>query len=29
VPVVSVPAMPADVHDLTGLRDIGERLAGG
>ncbi|HWM02117.1 MAG TPA: ArsA-related P-loop ATPase [Actinophytocola sp.] len=29
VPVVNVPAMPADVHDLTGLRGIGERLAGG
>ncbi len=28
VPVVSVPAMPADVHDLTGLRGIGERLTG-
>ncbi|MFC4854495.1 ArsA family ATPase [Actinophytocola glycyrrhizae] len=28
VPAVSVPAMPSDVHDLTGLRTIGERLAG-
>jgi hypothetical protein len=28
VPSVSVPAMPSDVHDLTGLRTIGERLAG-
>ena len=28
VPVVNVPAMPADVHDLTGLRSIGERLTG-
>jgi anion-transporting ArsA/GET3 family ATPase len=28
VPVVRVPAMPADVHDLDGLRVIGELLAG-
>jgi anion-transporting ArsA/GET3 family ATPase len=28
VPAVSVPAMPSDVHDLTGLRTIGLRLAG-
>ncbi|GAB3459950.1 ArsA family ATPase [Actinophytocola sediminis] len=28
VPVVGVPAMPADVHDLTGLRAIGDRLTG-
>jgi anion-transporting ArsA/GET3 family ATPase len=28
VPAVSVPAMPSDVHDLSGLRTIGERLAG-
>jgi anion-transporting ArsA/GET3 family ATPase len=28
VPVVSVPAMPKDVHDLDGLREIGERLTG-
>jgi hypothetical protein len=28
VPAVSVPAMPSDVHDLTGLRTIGEQLAG-
>jgi len=28
VPVVGVPALPADVHDLAGLRDIGTRLAG-
>jgi anion-transporting ArsA/GET3 family ATPase len=29
VSMISVPAMPADVHDLGGLREIGERLAGG
>ena len=29
VALASVPAMPADVHDLPGLREIGERLAGG
>jgi hypothetical protein len=23
-----VPALPADVHDLDGLREIGRRLAG-
>jgi anion-transporting ArsA/GET3 family ATPase len=28
VPVVRVPALPSDVHDLNGLRDIGERLSG-
>lgn len=28
VPVVRVPALPSDVHDLDGLRDIGERLTG-
>ncbi|RJL22014.1 ArsA family ATPase [Bailinhaonella thermotolerans] len=27
VPVAEVPAMPGDVHDLDGLREIGERLA--
>ncbi|MFJ3308598.1 ArsA family ATPase [Streptomyces sp. NPDC086549] len=27
VAVVEVAALPGDVHDLTGLRDIGERLA--
>ncbi|MCS0601150.1 ArsA family ATPase [Streptomyces sp. LP11] len=27
VAVVDVPALPGDVHDLTGLRDIGTRLA--
>ncbi|HEX2291398.1 MAG TPA: ArsA family ATPase, partial [Pseudonocardiaceae bacterium] len=27
VSVVTVPAMPADVHDLHGLRTIGEKLA--
>ncbi|MFF7237711.1 ArsA family ATPase [Streptomyces collinus] len=27
VAVVEVPALPGDVHDLTGLRDIGDRLA--
>ncbi|WP_225837769.1 ArsA family ATPase [Streptomyces sp. NK08204] len=29
VAVVEVPALPGDVHDLTGLRDIGARLAPG
>lgn len=29
VEVVEVPALPGDVHDLTGLRDIGDRLAAG
>src|SRR5688572_7919311 len=28
VPTVSVPALPGDVHDLDGLRRIGELLAG-
>jgi anion-transporting ArsA/GET3 family ATPase len=28
VPLVDVPAMPTDVHDLDGLREIGNRLAG-
>ncbi|GAA2817767.1 ArsA family ATPase [Saccharopolyspora taberi] len=28
VPVVGVPALPSDVHDLEGLREIGRRLAG-
>jgi hypothetical protein len=27
VAVVEVPALPGDVHDLAGLRDIGDRLA--
>jgi anion-transporting ArsA/GET3 family ATPase len=27
VPVLGLPTMPQDVHDLPGLRDIGERLA--
>ncbi|MDQ0992122.1 ArsA family ATPase [Streptomyces sp. V3I7] len=27
VPVVEVAALPGDVHDLTGLREIGDRLA--
>jgi hypothetical protein len=27
VPVVQVPALPADVHDLAGLRHIGESFA--
>ncbi|MEV7996716.1 ArsA family ATPase [Streptomyces sp. NPDC086077] len=27
VPVVEVAALPGDVHDLTGLRNIGDRLA--
>ncbi|MFG2607607.1 ArsA family ATPase [Streptomyces sp. NPDC048514] len=29
VAVVDVPALPGDVHDLTGLRNIGTRLAAG
>ncbi|MGW7468931.1 ArsA family ATPase [Streptomyces xantholiticus] len=29
VAVVEVPALPGDVHDLTGLRTIGDRLATG
>ena len=29
VPVVEVPALAGDVHDLDGLREIGERLATG
>lgn len=29
VPMVDVTALPGDVHDLEGLRAIGERLAGG
>ncbi|MET8448671.1 ArsA family ATPase [Streptomyces sp. NPDC005209] len=29
VAVVEVAALPGDVHDLVGLRDIGERLAAG
>ncbi|MER5439253.1 ArsA family ATPase [Streptomyces sp. NPDC002790] len=29
VAVTEVAALPGDVHDLTGLRDIGERLAAG
>ncbi|WBO64794.1 ArsA family ATPase [Streptomyces camelliae] len=29
VAVVEVPALPGDVHDLTGLRDIGTLLAAG
>jgi len=29
VPVVEVPALAGDVHDLEGLREIGERLAKG
>ncbi|PXY34324.1 ATPase [Prauserella sp. PE36] len=28
VSVVRVPALPSDVHDLAGLREIGDRLAG-
>jgi hypothetical protein len=27
VPVAEVAALPGDVHDLAGLRDIGNRLA--
>jgi anion-transporting ArsA/GET3 family ATPase len=29
VPVLEVPALPEDVHDLAGLRRIGESFAGG
>jgi len=29
VAVARVPAMPSDVHDLTGLRQIGEQLSTG
>ncbi|MFE2414674.1 ArsA family ATPase [Kitasatospora sp. NPDC059408] len=29
VPIVEVPALPGDVHDLDGLRAIGGRLSGG
>ncbi|MFC8078766.1 ArsA family ATPase [Streptomyces sp. NPDC057307] len=29
VPVAEVAALPGDVHDLAGLRTIGDRLAGG
>ncbi|MFF3074701.1 ArsA family ATPase [Kitasatospora sp. NPDC057904] len=29
VPIVEVPALPGDVHDLDGLRAIGDRLSGG
>ncbi|CAM4115290.1 ArsA family ATPase [Kibdelosporangium persicum] len=29
VPVARVPAMPSDVHDLAGLRQIGEQLSAG
>jgi anion-transporting ArsA/GET3 family ATPase len=29
VPLARVPAMPSDVHDLTGLRMIGEQLGAG
>ncbi|WP_395295383.1 ArsA family ATPase [Kitasatospora hibisci] len=29
VPIVEVAALPGDVHDLDGLRAIGERLSGG
>jgi hypothetical protein len=28
VPTVAVPALPGDVHDLAGLREIGGLLAG-
>ena len=28
VPTVAVPALPGDVHDLDGLRQIGDLLAG-
>jgi hypothetical protein len=27
--VAEVAALPGDVHDLDGLRTVGERLAGG
>lgn len=29
VPVAEVAALPGDVHDLAGLRTIGDRLAAG
>jgi len=29
VPVAEVPAMPQDVHDIEGLREIGADLAAG
>ncbi|HVV10854.1 ArsA family ATPase [Amycolatopsis sp.] len=29
VPIVRVPALPSDVHDMAGLRDIGDRLSNG
>jgi anion-transporting ArsA/GET3 family ATPase len=29
VPATQVPALPEDVHDLEGLREVGELLAGG
>jgi anion-transporting ArsA/GET3 family ATPase len=29
IPVLEVPALPEDVHDLTGLRRVGESFAGG
>ena len=29
VPTVAVPALPTDIHDLDGLREIGELLGGG
>ncbi len=29
VAMAEVAALPGDVHDLAGLRDIGERLAAG
>ncbi|MET8622158.1 ArsA family ATPase [Kitasatospora sp. NPDC004669] len=28
VPIVEIPALPGDVHDLDGLRAIGDRLSG-
>ncbi len=28
VPIVSVPAQPADIHDIDGLRDVGAAFAG-
>jgi anion-transporting ArsA/GET3 family ATPase len=28
VPLIRVPSLPSDVHDIEGLRDIGDRLAG-
>jgi len=27
VPVARIPALPSDVHDVSGLRDVGDRLA--